>query len=329
MMDLSSLLAGSQTARRYILIAHNYNRLAATITQELNMSAERSIKSVMLRRYDLVFARFPAVLRSLEMKIADVRARAFAMPLNNPSYPPGPYHFYDREYFVVEYLTDPDALRAVVPEPLEITDPIVKFEFIRLPDTTGFGDFTECGQMIPVRFRSEKGTYVHSMYLDNEAPISGGREIWGFPQKLARPKLCHESEVLVGTLHFGSVLCAVGSMGYKHEELDPAPILRELGTPNFLIKIIPDVDGGPRICELVQYRWHDVSLKGAWSGPAALQLFANAMGNVSKLPVLEVLSGTHFIADVTLGLGEVVHDYLVDGQAAPVQNLSLLTEPAQ
>jgi len=56
MMDLSSLLAGSQTACRYILTTHNYNSLAATITQELNMSAERSIKSVMLRRYDLVFA---------------------------------------------------------------------------------------------------------------------------------------------------------------------------------------------------------------------------------------------------------------------------------
>jgi acetoacetate decarboxylase len=34
--------------------------------------------------------------------------------------------------------------------------------------------------MIPVRFRGEKGIYVHSMYLDVEAPISGGREIWGF-----------------------------------------------------------------------------------------------------------------------------------------------------
>jgi len=34
------------------------------------------------------------------MKIADVRARAFAMPLNNPSYTPGPYRFYDREYFL-------------------------------------------------------------------------------------------------------------------------------------------------------------------------------------------------------------------------------------
>jgi acetoacetate decarboxylase len=110
------------------------------------------------------------------MKIADVRAGAFAMPLNDPSYPPGPYRFYDREYFVIEYLTDPDALRAVVPEPLKISDPIVKFEFIRLPDTTGFGDFTECGQMIPVSF-SEGGIFVHSMYLDNEAPIAGGRRV--------------------------------------------------------------------------------------------------------------------------------------------------------
>jgi acetoacetate decarboxylase len=261
------------------------------------------------------------------MQIADVCARAFAMPLNNPSYPPGPYRFYDREYFVIEYLTDPDALRAVVPEPLAISGPRVKFEFIRLPDTTGFGDFTECGQMIPVSFEGQKGIFVHSMFLDNPAPIAGGREIWGFPHKLARPKLCHESEVLAGTLHFGSVLCAVGSMGYKHTELDPDPVLRELACPNFLLKIIPHVDGGPRICELVRYRWQDVGLKGAWGGPAALQLFAHALGNVAKLPVLNVLSGTNFVADVTLGDGEVVHDYLAQGRET--QNPSFATEPAQ
>lgn len=263
------------------------------------------------------------------MKIADVRARAFAMPLNNPSYPKGPYRFRDREYFIIEYLSDPDALRAVVPEPLEITDPIVKFEFIRLPDTTGFGDFTECGQMIPVRFGGERGTYVHSMYLDNEAPIAGGREIWGFPQKLAYTKLAHESEVLVGTMHFGSVLCAMGSMGYKHKELDPAPIFRALKGANFLLKIIPDADCRPRVCELVRYHWQDVALKGAWGGPAALQLFGHAMAKVSRLPVLEVLSGTHFTADVTLGLGEVVHDYLAHAQKNVVQEPSLAAEAAR
>ena len=32
------------------------------------------------------------------MREADVRERAFAMPLTSPAYPPGPYRFIDREY---------------------------------------------------------------------------------------------------------------------------------------------------------------------------------------------------------------------------------------
>ena len=31
---------------------------------------------------------------------------------------------------------------------------------------------------------------------------------------------------------------------------------------------------------------------------------------VADLPVLEVVSGLHFIADLTLGLGKVVYNYL-------------------
>ena len=54
-----------------------------------------------------------------------------------------------------------------------------------MPNSTGFGDYTETGQVIPVRFKGEDGVYVHSMYLDDEAPIAGGRELWGFPKKLA------------------------------------------------------------------------------------------------------------------------------------------------
>ncbi|MGH9840589.1 MAG: acetoacetate decarboxylase family protein, partial [Blastocatellia bacterium] len=36
----------------------------------------------------------------------------------------------------------------------------------------------------------------------------------------------------------------------------------------------------------------------------------HALAPVSDLPVLEVVSGIHIIADLTLGLGKVVHDYL-------------------
>ena len=70
------------------------------------------------------------------MKIADIRERAFAMPFTSPAFPPGPYRFVNREFLIVTYRTDPDALRAVVPELLEIVEPIVKYEFIRMPGYT-------------------------------------------------------------------------------------------------------------------------------------------------------------------------------------------------
>lgn len=244
------------------------------------------------------------------MNVHEVRSNAFAVPLTNPAYPRGPYKFYSREYVIISYRTDPDVLRAVVPEPLELAADIVHYEFIRMPDSTGFGDYTESGQVIPVRFRGAEGSYVHAMYLDDEAPITGGREIWGFPKKLASPKISHEKETLVCTLHYGTVLCAEATMGYKHHEMDQEPILRSLAKPNFMVKIIPDVDCGPRVCELVRYYLEDVRLKGAWRGPAALQLFQHALCDVARLPVREVTSATHYVADLTLGLGQVVFDYL-------------------
>jgi acetoacetate decarboxylase len=244
------------------------------------------------------------------MKEQDVRARAFAMPLTSPAFPPGPYRFVDREFFVITYRTDPDALAAVVPEPLEIISPIVKYEFIRMPDSTGFGDYTESGQVIPVRFEGVEGGYVHAMYLNDHPPIAGGRELWGFPKKLATPSLSVDKDTLVGTLKYGQIQVAVATMGYKHRPLAGEAVLHALRTPNFLLKIIPHVDGTPRICELVRYYCENIVVKGAWEGPTALELFEHALAPVAQLPVLEVLSGTHILTDLTLGLGTVVHDYL-------------------
>jgi acetoacetate decarboxylase len=244
------------------------------------------------------------------MDIAKVRETAFAMPLTNPSFPRPPYRFYNREYIVISYRTDPAALRAVVPEPLQIADNIVKYEFIRMPDSTGFGDYTESGQVIPVTLDGQPGGYVHSMYLDDDAPIAGGRELWGFPKKLASPKISHEGEVIVGTLDCRGLRCAVGTMGYKHKIADSAAVQKALVEPSYLLKIIPHVDGTPRILELVRYRLEDVQVKGAWTGPAALELFQHVSVDVARLPVLEVLSASHFVADLTLGMGEVVFDYL-------------------
>jgi acetoacetate decarboxylase len=253
--------------------------------------------------------------QELAMTEDEVLTSAFAMPLLSPAFPPGPYRFVDRQYLIITYRTDPARLAAVLPAPLEVDEPVVKYEFIRMPDSTGFGDYTETGQVIPVRFQGRKGGYTHCMFLNDHPPIAGGRELWGFPKKLASPSLRAEIDTLVGTLDYGPVRVATATMGYKHREADPSAVLASLTAPNYLLKIIPHVDGSLRICELVEYYLQDIQLKGAWTGPAALSLQPHALAPVADLPVLEVLSAVHIVADLTLGLGRVMHDYL-EGEAA-------------
>ena len=252
----------------------------------------------------------------------EVVRRAFAMPLTNPAYPPGPYRFVNREYLIITYRTDPAKLRSVVPAPLELDEreALVKYEFIRMPDSSGFGDYTESGQVIPVSFGGRRGSYTHCMFLNDEGPIAGGRELWGFPKKLGQPTLRTEIDTLIGTLDYGPLRVATGTMGYKHREADLAQVKAALLEPNFLLKIIPHVDGSPRICELVEYHLEQLVLKGAWTGPAALALTPHALAPVADLPILEIVSAIHIRADLTLGLGKVVHDYLQPPVRRPVRS---------
>ncbi len=112
------------------------------------------------------------------------------------------------------------------------------------------------------------------------------------------------------TLDVGSVQVASATMGYKHRAIDTAKVLETLQAPTFLLKIIPHVDCTPSICELVEYALEDITVKGAWEGPAGLELHDHAMAPQTQLPVGEVLSATHILTDLTLGLGRVAHDYL-------------------
>ncbi len=242
-----------------------------------------------------------------------VRATAFAMPLTSPAYPVGPYRFRNREYLIITYRTDPQKLRDLVPEPLEVREPLVKFEFIRMPNSTGFGDYTESGQVIPVSFRGRKGSYTHCMFLNDHPPIAGGRELWGFPKKLASPTLRTETDTLVGTLDYGPVRVATGTMGYKHRRRGPRAREGLARRAEFPAQNHPACRRhAAHLRTRRSITSEEIELRGAWTGPAALNLCSHALAPVAELPVLEVVSAIHIVADLTLALGEVVHDYLAE-----------------
>jgi len=242
-----------------------------------------------------------------------------SMPAAAPSYPRGPYRFVNREYFIITYESDPEAIREALPEPLEPAgENTVLYEFIRMPDSSGFGDYTETGIVIPAKYKGELVNFTAQMYLDDEPPISGGREVWGFPKKLANPSLCVVHDTLTGKLEYAGERVSLGTMGYKFNNLlqdangqsHADEIAKKLSKTQVNLKLIPGVDGKPQIAELVAYNVTDITVKGAWSGPARLHLIPHVNAPLADLPVKKVIGGSHFIADITLPYGRVLYDYL-------------------
>ena len=237
---------------------------------------------------------------------------ATSMPLASPSYPAGPYRFIDREYFLIHYESDPDAIRAMLPEPLEPDGNHVIYEWMKMLDSAGFGSYQESGIAIAAKFNGEPCNFSTMMFLDDESPTTGGREIWGFPKKIGKPDLRVVHDTLTGTLKYADREVAFGTMGYKYQSLsqDHGATLAGMGKLNVNLKWIPDVDGKPKIVQLVGYHLQDITLKGAWAGPARLHLIPHSNCRVADLPVRKMLYGRHLIADLTLPYGHVLHDYL-------------------
>jgi acetoacetate decarboxylase len=256
------------------------------------------------------------------MKLQNV-LKVPSMPIASPSYPHGPYRFIDREYLIISYLSDPEAIREALPEPLEPDGSnTVMFEVIKMPDSSGFGDYTESGIVIPALLHGEPVNFTAQMYLDDEPPIAGGREIWGFPKKHGEPSLSVIHDTLTGQLTYAGLLVAAGTMGYKYQNLlydlegqmqcSSESIVKKMSKTQVNLKIVPDVDGKPALMQLVGYNLTDIQVKGAWSGPARLQLHAHVNAPLADLPVHKATGGLHFIADLTLPYGRVLYDYLKD-----------------
>ena len=196
-----------------------------------------------------------------------------------------------------------------------------------MPDSTGFGDYTETGQVIPVIVQGSQGrlyAIACSSTTIRRSPAAASSGV--SPRSSPSPRLKAEIDTLVGTLDYGPVRIAIGTMGYKHRQADLAAVKASMATPNFLLKIIPHVDGTPRICELVEYYLDDIDLKGAWTGPARSRCSRTRSRRWPNCRCSRWSRPSIFVADLTLGLGKVVHDYLAAAEHVIAKESSMRPE---
>jgi len=237
-----------------------------------------------------------------------------SIPIASAGYGRPPCRFINREYLIISYESDPEAIRQAVPEPLQPDGSnMVLFEWTKMPDASGLGSYDESGIVIPCTFNGKECNFVAQMYLDNSPAMLAGREIWGFPKKMAKPQMyVAETETLTGTLYYNGILVALGTMPFKYMEAEKSMMEKALSKTQVNLKLIPDVDGKPKIAQLAAYNLTDVSVKGAWSGQARLHLIPHINAPVADLPVKKIIGAKHILSDLTLPYAKVIHDYLAD-----------------
>jgi acetoacetate decarboxylase len=137
----------------------------------------------------------------------------------------------------------------------------------------------------------------------------GGREIWGYPKKIADIELQKQDEFIRGTVERPAGVRLVTAAMRPERPLPPAGGV----DPGVLsLRVIPsaELDQPPAVAELIQVPSTDRRTHEAWSGPATLRFDAgSALDPWHVLPVREVLIGVFSRFDFTLPHGRVLRRY--------------------
>lgn len=246
-----------------------------------------------------------------------------SMPIGGAELFPEPPHAYRGvEDLLIEYDASAAPMLPMLPPGLEPDgDPVRCWAKFRWVPWSVHGPYHEVYVAVAVRFEGRRYRFIPLAYTDNEVPLVAGREVWGYPKKLARITLdwrgagAEYGEMLtarverphtVGLLS-GGLVC---DRAADPEELD--------GPPALSLKLIPSAQGGqPDVARLIGLEGRSRFLKGTagepflFAGRASLWMEAHSQTDpLWRFKPVSVARGYFMKTDFEHEHGRVVHDYL-------------------
>jgi acetoacetate decarboxylase len=229
----------------------------------------------------------------------------YSMPPDAPAFQAPPYHYRNAQAISIKFETDPDSALDVLPAPLELIEPAAaNLSFYWYPFTT-FGPYHEAILRLYARHEGKPLTYVAQIFVDTEPPMLAGREVWGYPKKLARVGFDHDRDMVVGWLERPErVRLATAIM--RPEQ--PAGPLASNG-PTTGLRIIPSAQLGenrPALAELVAADTQH-TIREAWEGPGSISFpDYSALDPVNRFPIKRIIKAVYMKYDILLPAGRVI-----------------------
>ena len=259
----------------------------------------------------------------------DVLADGYALPVSGGLYPPPPYLYRGATAIIAMYEADPAGLAGLLPpgvSPLE-DPPVCQAWVVHYPFST-LGVYNEAIMLIRVSFEGEGYTYCPFIYVDNDAALACGRELWGFPKKFASMGYASAAggtpfgEQMMFTIErpAGKRLLTV-TMNPER----PAGAGEVSFLPALTLRRVPNSRLGadrPSICELIRTDYSAVPVLSAdgtpelWAGRCSVTMdSASEFDPLYMMAPVRMLGAVYAVADITLPLGTPVRDYLAEAEA--------------
>jgi len=231
--------------------------------------------------------------------------------------------FFDAEMAIVFFRTDPDFVKRIIPEPLKPSAEPFALAFMAKYPKTNFGSiYNEAALSILVEYEGELGGYCLTMPVTEDMALIGGREIFGFPKKIADEISLKRTEngVKGRYVRKGIVLMNL-SMSFD-EEVEPNKLAEILGTLasqelgdkewdvtsyNFKFFQSPQMIGldyKPRLVKQVTTFRPSSSIKLSYNFD--LKLGSSDRDHLAEIPVKEPIIGFYGIFTNTMHSGEVI-----------------------
>ena len=236
------------------------------------------------------------------------------MPRSAPLYPSPPYLYQGNRQISVTFRTTLQALQGLIPPPLVPNPQSRLFIYVaQFHVVAPFAlNYMEAGIGVPASLSDTAGQYAVYLYLDKATAIVPGREIYGWPKKDAEISITDETEDVSAKVVRDGVMLIEATVK-RSVRVDPIP--KQPSAPWFNLKLIPSVkkDAPPDVMQLTSTLTGGET-KELYTGSAALKFGSSAADPLGDIPIVEILGGSYSISDLTLGYGDVIYDYLGEGE---------------
>jgi acetoacetate decarboxylase len=246
---------------------------------------------------------------------------ATGTPIDSPLSGLPPARFSDGEVLTFQYVTDPSAIRALLPLPLQPINDVVQVQVSRWGDGPGAGrDIHECNVMIGARYvgsrETVEGSYSPYFWVQSDRSMAGGREFHGQPKRLAEISLDNVGDLQIGRVRSNGIDVFTGTLQYKAARSSAERLRGRIDlVTNLNLKIINHIDSRPAIRQLTARELADLDVSECYEGPCTVEIRPAATAPLYRLPVRGFLEGFSWRTEFSLVGGRILHDYLASDLA--------------